>query len=144
MNKIKIMIVDDHPVIRNLVSEWLKNAGYDTVSAIDGSDCINKLTNDIELILLDIMMPGLTPEKIIDQVTKQNPNTRIIYLSAVDTFNPTPEQKIKGWIPVIKYPIVGYLLKPVNETTLLSKIKEVLRKKATIYGINKEVDVIKY
>jgi len=58
-----ILIVDDEPKIRILVSKWLIDDGYLIDTASDGNDCINKTNINTDLILLDIMMPGPTPDE---------------------------------------------------------------------------------
>lgn len=56
----KILIADDEARIRRLVCDFLKNAGFETVEAADGTQAIEKFTEcgDIDLVICDIMMPG--------------------------------------------------------------------------------------
>lgn len=56
---VKILVADDEALIRRLVSDFLRNAGYEPVEAINGKDAIEKFRteNDISLVICDIMMP---------------------------------------------------------------------------------------
>ncbi len=126
MPKLKILIVDDDEDVRELVKIWLKE-DYLIDSAIDGNECLKKIKKTkYDIILLDVMMPGPRPAELIDKISSTLPKTRIIYLTAVEMFNPTPEQEKKGFQPVITPAIKGYLVKPIDKTQLINKIKEVL------------------
>lgn len=129
--KLLILIVDDEPKIRMLVGKWLTDEGYLVETASDGTECINKTNVKTDLILLDIMMPGPTPDEIINEVIKKNHHVKIAYLSAVDAFSPTKEQEAKGWVASIKPPVIGYIQKPVEQEELLKKVKSYIKKKVT-------------
>lgn len=133
-----ILIVDDEPKIRMLVGKWLTDEGYIVETASDGNDCINKTDIKTDLILLDIMMPGPTPDEIINAVLRKNPHVKIAYLTAVDAFSPTKEQEEKGWIASIKPPVIGYIQKPVEAEELLTKVKSYIKKKITTLTLKRE------
>ena len=60
MDKSKILIVDDNPEIREIIEILLKGEGFETVQAKDGLTALNQLKKqDFDLIILDIMMPGM-------------------------------------------------------------------------------------
>lgn len=127
---LKILVVDDDEDIRILVSKWLENS-YEVDTAIDGNDCLKKIgKTKYDLILLDVMMPGPTGGKLIKRIVEKDPESRIIYLTAVKMFKPTPEQEKKGQVPVLEEHVKGYLLKPVTKEQVISKIKEVLKLEA--------------
>ena len=138
-----ILIVDDEPKIRILVSKWLIDDGYLIDTASDGNDCINKTNINTDLILLDIMMPGPTPDEIINEVVRKNPHVKIAYLTAVDAFSPTKQQEEKGWIASIKPPVIGYIQKPVESEELLKKVKSYIKKKITAMTLKKH-EMTKY
>ncbi len=123
------MIVDDNEDVRILVKKWLISAGHDIISAIDGNDCIKKLNKNIDFIILDIMMPGPGTEAIIKNIKKKSPKAIVIYLTAVEAFNLTPEQEKNNWMPIFEPPVMGYLQKPIVKEQLLEKIKDVLKTK---------------
>jgi len=79
------MAVDDDPVIRGLLEVNLEMEGHEVVTAVDGQDALDKLrASRPDLIVLDVMMPGLTGWQVAEQL-KASPDTSaipIIFLSA--------------------------------------------------------------
>lgn len=119
----KILIIEDDINIHNLLKELLIQNNYQVVSAYSGTEAIFILEKEssIDLILLDLMLPGLNGEEIINKV-KQIP---IIVLSA----KINPEDKINCLLNGAN----DYLTKPFNNKELLARIKVQLR-------INKKVN----
>ena len=119
----KIMVVDDEEDTRTLTIDILHAEGYEVSSAIDGADALKKLKkHGVDLILLDIMMPGIKPKEIITKIDKMQSckKTKISYFSVVEF---TPEQK-KDIMKSKK--IVGYIQKPFTNEELVNKIKKML------------------
>ncbi len=80
----RILVADDEQKIRKLVGDFLKKSGYDVIEAEDGDDAyklfqLNK--NDISLIILDIMMPGLNGWEVCRKV-RETSNVPVIMLTA--------------------------------------------------------------
>lgn len=126
-SKLKVLVVDDDEDIRILVTKWLEDT-YEVDTAVDGTDCLKKIgKKKYDLILLDVMMPGPTGGKLINKIMKKDPEARIVYLTAVEMFKPTPEQERKGQVPVLEEAVKGYLLKPVTKEQVIDKIKKVLK-----------------
>ena len=123
-----ILIVDDNEDVRTLVKIWLTNEEREVITSVSGTDCVKKLTKDVDLILLDIMMPGLTPPEILKAIKRKSPDALVAYLTAVEPFNVTPEQAEKGWIPRINEQVKGYIKKPVEQAELLNHVFELLKK----------------
>jgi CheY-like chemotaxis protein len=123
----RLLVVDDDEDVRTLVNTWLRGL-YTVDTAVDGNDCLAKLSagNKYDIILLDVMMPGPKPAELIERIMAQLPSVRIIYLTAVEMFNPTAEQERKGFQPVITSAVKGYLVKPIEKEQLVNKISEVL------------------
>lgn len=75
-----IMVVDDEPDVRDSVRTILEMNGYRVITAVDGDDCLKKVREvKPDLILLDIMMPGIP----IDKVVKQIRDIKIAFMSVV-------------------------------------------------------------
>ncbi len=126
MDKLKVLVVDDDNDVRDLMTIWLKEK-YDVDTAVDGNDCLAKIKkNKYDIIFLDVMMPGPRPAELVPSITSKLPNVRIIYLTAVEMFNPTPEQEKKGFQPIITPNVKGYLVKPVDKEMVINKINEVM------------------
>ena len=67
----KILIADDEQKIRKLVCDFLKNVGYETLEAEDGDEAFElfqKHEDDIDLVILDIMMPGLNGWEVCKEI----------------------------------------------------------------------------
>ena len=117
----KILLVDDEPEIRELVGDRLKERGYTLSTASDGPACIKKLEEDIpDLIIMDIMMPGLLGSTVVDMLkcTDKYQTIPIIIISAKDR---GVDRNIGD---VMKADV--YLTKPFEMDELLENIKELL------------------
>ena len=80
----KILIADDEQKIRKLVGDFLKKSGYDVVEAEDGDEAFRvfeTFKNEINLIILDIMMPGLNGWEVCKKV-REISDVPVILLSA--------------------------------------------------------------
>lgn len=112
----KILIVEDDISIHNVIEELLRNDGYDTFNAYSGTEALLLLEKETyDLILLDLMLPGLTGEEII---AKTN-NIPIIVLSA----KISSEDKVGCLISGAN----DYITKPFDSKELLARIKVQLR-----------------
>ena len=87
--KRKILAVDDDPTIRGLVSHILANEGYEVILAENGALGVAKLleenfTDDLYLILMDVMMPELTGLQALTRIKEDNlaPQVPVIMLTA--------------------------------------------------------------
>jgi adenylate cyclase len=123
----KILIVDDEPFNVDYLEQDLEDLGYETVSAANGQEALQKVTSEApDLILLDVMMPimdGFT----VCRILKENEETRlipIVIMTALDAV----EDRIKG----IEAGADDFLTKPVNDQELLARIRTTLRLKQTI------------
>ena len=113
----KILIVEDDDTIHNLIKELLQNEHYITKDAYSGTEALTVIENeDIDLILLDLMLPGMSGEEIIKKVNKTIP---IIVLSA----KVSSEDKVKALISGAN----DYITKPFDKKELLARIQVQLR-----------------
>lgn len=108
----KILIVEDDTNINNLIKELLLENNYEVISAYSGTEALTLLEKEnIDLILLDLMLPGLSGENLITKI-KSIP---IIVLSA----KINPEDKINCLLNGAN----DYITKPFNTDELLARIK---------------------
>lgn len=120
MEKETILIVDDEKEIRDLVEIYLKNDGYNTIKASDGQEALEVLEkNDVDLIVLDVMMPKLDGIEACMKIREER-NTPIIMLSAKSE----DMDKIFG----LTTGADDYLTKPFNPLELLARVKSQLRR----------------
>ena len=112
----KILIVEDDVDIHNLIKDILKKERYDVISAYSGTEAILLIEkNNVDLILLDLMLPGLSGEELIRKI-KDIP---IIVLSA----KVSSEDKVN----VLSNGANDYITKPFDANELLARIKVQLR-----------------
>ena len=112
----KILIVEDDTDIHNLIEDILEKVKYEVVSAYSGTEAISLIeNNDIDLILLDLMLPGITGEEIIKKVT----DIPIIVISA----KISTEDKVNS----LTIGANDYVTKPFDTSELLARIKVQLR-----------------
>ena len=112
----KILIVEDDTNINKLIKELLIQNNYEVISAYSGTEALSLLEKEnIDLILLDLMLPGLTGEDLITKIK----STPIIVLSA----KINPEDKINCLLNGAN----DYITKPFNTEELLARIKVQLR-----------------
>jgi len=115
-----LLIVDDDPEIRQLLSEYLSNAGYQTSTAFDGKEMRRRLElNVIDLIVLDLMLPGEDGLSLCREL-RVTSNTPVIMLTARGTL----VDRILG----LELGADDYLPKPFDPRELLVRIKVVLRR----------------
>ena len=117
----KILIVDDEKEIRNLVEIYLKGEGFETVKAGDGEEALKVLEEekDIDLIILDLMMPKLNGIEACLKIREQR-DMPIIMLSAKSE----DVDKILG----LNMGADDYLTKPFNPLELVARVKSQLRR----------------
>ena len=119
---INILVVDDEEDVVEVVSHFLEQEGYQVQPAYDGEEALEKATPETDLVVLDIMLPGLDGYEVCKRLrsradTEQIP---IIFLSA----KIEEEDQVKGLM-------MGgddYLTKPVSPQVILAHVKAVLRR----------------
>jgi len=123
----KILIVDDEPFNVDLLEQQLEELGYETVSATNGQEALDKVATETpDLILLDVMMPimdGFT----VCRILKDSDETRLIPIVIMTALGAV-EDRIKG----IEAGADDFLTKPVDERELLARIQTTLRLKHTV------------
>lgn len=114
----KILIIEDDVSIHNVIEELLKKESYNTYNAYSGTEAILMLEKEkYDLILLDLMLPAISGEEIIERVN----NTPIIVLSAKISSDDKVNCLLKG--------ANDYVTKPFDSKELLARIKVQLRDK---------------
>ena len=123
---LKILIAEDEEPIANLIKINLLKAGYACVWAQDGVQAADYMMNDtFDLVLLDIMLPGIDGYELLDYAKKLN--FPVIFLTALGT----TEHKVKG----LRLGADDYLPKPFEIVELLARVEAVLRR----YNKSKEI-----
>ena len=115
-----ILVVDDEELIRNVIKEYLTIEGYNYLEASDGLEAIDMVrNNNIDLVILDIMMPNLDGMSACKEI-KAIKNIPVIMLSArSEEFD-----KLSGF----NLGIDDYITKPFSPKELMARIKAVLKR----------------
>lgn len=129
--KTKILLVDDDPNIRQLVNLYLEKEGYEVIMAARGDEAVNLFkATPPNLILLDLMLPGMDGWQVCREVRKVS-NIPIIMLTAKDeTFD-----KVLG----LELGADDYIVKPFDTKELVARIKAVLRRFQTTESPQREL-----
>ena len=118
-----ILVVDDSPTVVKFVSFSLKNKGFNVVTACDGMDAVEKISNmtgEVDLVITDLNMPNLDGYGLIDTLrhNEKFSETPIIILTSVEA----EEDKERG----ITVGASSYLVKPFKSALLLSEVSKYL------------------
>lgn len=133
MNKQQtVLIADDEPQIREILSIYLKKEGFKVIEAADGAEALVQVqAGKPDIILLDIMMPVLDGLEVCKQVRKIS-DIPIIMLTAKDS----DDDRILG----LEIGADDYISKPFNTREVVARVKAVLRRtNASMSGQNKQV-----
>ncbi len=115
----KILVVDDNEEIRNILHILLESEGYQVVEAMNGTEALALVSNEIDLIILDIMMPDISGLDVCKKI-RENYQMPILFLTAKGT----DSDKSLGLL------IGGddYLAKPFSHAELTARVKSLLRR----------------
>lgn len=81
--KSTILVVDDEPDILLVLGEFLSHEGFKILTAKDGSQCIDKVKEEhVDLLLLDMAMPGMNGIETLKEVRKIKPELAVIMITA--------------------------------------------------------------
>lgn len=117
----RILIVEDDQKLNKLFSTVLNRSGYQTFSAFDGVQALSLLdTEYVDLIISDIMMPGIDGYELTQSLRESNYSVPILMITAKDTF----EDKEKGFLSGTD----DYMVKPVNVNEMVLRVKALLRR----------------
>lgn len=134
--KEKILIVDDEKDIVKMLSYNLKKEGYRTVDARDGEDALELVLREHpDLILLDLMLPGIDGLEVCKQLKKEPKTSRIPIIMLTAKIQET--DKIVG----LELGADDYVSKPFSPKELIARIKAVLRR-----SLEKEIpkEIVKF
>jgi putative two-component system response regulator len=120
-----ILVVDDQAQNIELLEAYLVPQGYEIVKAANGEEALGKLSdNQIDLILLDVMMPGMDGFEVTRRVRQDNTH-RLLPIILVTALRDT-EDRVKG----IEAGCDDFISKPVDKMELLARVRSLLKVKA--------------
>ncbi|MEK8126771.1 response regulator transcription factor [Paenibacillus filicis] len=117
----KILVIEDEPTLARLLSYNLSQEGYETKVVDHGSDGLQvALQQQFDLIVLDIMLPGMNGFEVLSKLRQKGNRTPVIILTARNA----EEEVVQG----LKYGADDYITKPFGVAELLARVSAVLRR----------------
>jgi PAS domain S-box-containing protein len=114
-----VLLAEDEETIRSLVGEVLTRSGYKVFAAPNGEEAIRLLeqhAGEIDLLLTDVVMPGMRGPDLARAAARLNPNLRVLYTSG---YASEPDEAFED-------PDVAFIGKPFSPKELVSKVRDVL------------------
>ena len=123
-----ILVVDDEPVARQSLSDILRLEGYSVNSVPNGQAAVEYVrTHPVDLMVVDLRMPGMDGLEVIQVVNQTSPDTEVILLTA--------HGSTETAIQALRLRIHDYLLKPALPAQIVASVKKGLaRREARLKG----------
>lgn len=119
MGNERILIVDDDEMIRNVLSEFFTELGYDVTTAVNGEDALSKfMPSEYDLVISDLMMPDMDGLALLKRLVAVD--EKVLFLLV--TGYPTLETAVEA----IKNGAYDYIVKPFNMEDLRIKVERAL------------------
>jgi DNA-binding NtrC family response regulator len=119
-----ILIVDDEPIVRESLRNWLEDVGYKVVTAETGEQALELIaTRDFSVIILDIRLPGRTGITVLREVKEKKPDIKVIIITAYPSSDLTAE--------AMKLGAIDYLVKPIAPDDMERLVREAIRRYAS-------------
>lgn len=111
----RILVVDDEPFVREVVSRWLSTEGYLPAVAASAEEALALLARDaFGLILTDVMMPGKSGLYVLEEARRLDPDVSVVMMTGVGDLDTA--------ITALKKGAYGYLLKPLREEDVVMQV----------------------
>lgn len=133
MNR-QVLIVEDDPDIAQLITMHVREAGHDAVHVVNGEDGLDAFRQMLpDLVVLDLMLPGIDGLEVCKQIRKQNERVPILMLTAKST----ELDRVLG----LELGADDYLTKPFSVVELMARIKALFRRVEVLSAGMPESDV---
>jgi two-component system, OmpR family, response regulator ResD len=120
----KILVVDDEKKITGVLQAYLEREGYFVLTAHDGPEALRLTRSEKpDLILLDLMLPGLSGEEVMQQLRSEGSRVPVIMLTAKSAL----EEKVYG----LSIGADDYVVKPFSPQEVIARVKTILRRSDT-------------
>ncbi|MGG0175637.1 response regulator transcription factor [Gottfriedia acidiceleris] len=120
MNQVKVLVVDDDPNIRELISIFLSGEGYTVIEAENGQEALTLLEeNNIQIVVVDVMMPEVDGYELTKEVKKYY-DIPILMVTAKGE----SQDKLKGF----DLGVDDYVVKPFDPLEIVARVKALLRR----------------
>jgi len=116
----KIMVVDNEPDIVDLTRTVLELGGYEVLTAYSGEECLRQLEKGkVDLVLLDIMMPGMSGWDVFNRINKKSPDIKVAFMSVLEISDKRKQV-------LLEEGLADYIMKPFDKDSLLDRIDKIL------------------
>jgi DNA-binding NtrC family response regulator len=116
-----VLVVDDEPIVRESIRDWLVNAGYQVATAESGEEALEIVgKQDVGIMIVDVRLPGKTGITVLKEVKALKPQIKSIVITAY----PSTELAAEA----MKLGAVDYLIKPIAPDELERLVQETLLK----------------
>ena len=122
---VKILIVEDDNDINNMIHDLLRLNCIESVSAYSGTEALLLLDEHVDLVLLDLMLPGLSGQEVIKEIKKKK-DLPVIILTAID--------KMDTKLDLFTLGADDYLIKPFDNNELLARVKIQLKHRQVAFS----------
>lgn len=120
-----VLIADDDPNIRRLISLFLRKEGFEIKEAADGTQALSIVEDAlVDLVILDIMMPGLDGWELCREIRRQHPHLPLLMVTAKGE----SAHKVKGF----QLGTDDYLTKPFDPLELVMRVKALLKRSLVV------------
>ena len=120
----KILVVDDEQLYRHLVKVNLESEGYEVISASNGEECLEMVSNKHpDMVVLDVMMPKLDGFSTLERI-RQFSEVPVIMLTGKNE----ESDRVRG----LNAGADDYVAKPFSATELIARVRAVLRRSSTV------------
>ena len=125
----RILVVEDDDAVRRMTLEFLKIRGYTLIearSAADAIQLVGRREETIDMVLTDVVMPGMKGRELVERLTQLRPSLKVLYMSAY-----TEDDAIN--IGILS-PGTAFIEKPFSPDQLAAKVRDILSGKGTKSG----------
>lgn len=129
----KILICDDEADILEVLELYLEKEGYEVIKAMDGEEALQKANNNIDLVILDIMMPKIDGYKVVKEIRK-------LYIMPIIMISAKTQDidKILG----LDLGCDDYITKPFNPLEVMARVNAQIRRNNNLISAEKKVSTI--
>lgn len=136
-----ILIVEDDGDISQMLKELLEQNGYRTAQAFSGTEAVLYIDRECpRALILDLMLPGMNGEALLERIKKEHPETAVIISSA--------KEGARTRIDLLRAGADDYITKPFDTEELLARLEAVLRRSAPAGNdagtLGREQDQLRY
>ena len=118
----RILIVDDEEVLRDVLDAVLRREGFDVISASSGEEALSILdAEEVDLVILDVMLPGISGIDTLRSIRISTPQLPVVVITAFSS--------IDGAIEAMKYGAFHYIPKPFKNEEVVMTVNKALEQR---------------